>query len=143
MYTPGMRFHTLMICALSTLVALAGCSSLAPRPTQQIAQPGKVQVVRASHYGGKDWDGRVTASGERFDSSRLTAAHRTLPFGSKLKVTNPRNGKSTIVTVNDRGPYTRGRALDLSLRAAQELDLTAEGVSEVQIEFVDETQTNS
>ena len=67
--------------------------------------------------------GRRTASGQLHDKTKLTAAHRTLPFGTKLKLVNRRNHKSCIVTVNDRGPYTRNRVLDVSKAAAQELGL--------------------
>ena len=70
----------------------------------------------ASWYGGK-FHGRLTASGERYNMHALTAAHKTLPFGSKVKVTNLRNNKSAIVTINDRGPFTKGRVIDLSKKA--------------------------
>jgi rare lipoprotein A len=72
-------------------------------------------------------DGRRTASGERFDPSGMTAAHRTLPFGTQLKVTNPRNGKVVMVRVNDRGPFVKGVTLDLSRGAAQAIGLSGTG----------------
>lgn len=91
------------------------------------------RVVMASWYGPK-FNGRVTASGQIFDQNDLTAAHRSLPFGTKLRVTNLRNGRSVLVTVNDRGPYCRNRQLDLSLGAARRLDIIGRGTAPVLIE---------
>lgn len=76
--------------------------------------------VHASYYHDK-FNGRKTASGKRFDNSKLTAAHKKLPFGTKLKVTNPVNNKSVVVTVTDRGPFTRGREIDLTKKAFMEI----------------------
>ena len=81
----------------------------------------------ASFYGGK-LHGSIRADGGRFNQWDLTAAHKTLPFGTKLKVTNLDNGNSVIVTVNDRGPYKRGRVIDLSRRAFRQLDNEKRGV---------------
>lgn len=72
-----------------------------------------------------------TASGEMMNPAKLTAAHKTLPFGTKLKVTNPNNGKTVIVRINDRGPFTRGRSLDLSKAAAQKIGLISRGHGKV------------
>jgi rare lipoprotein A len=72
-----------------------------------------------------------TASGEMMNPAKLTAAHKTLPFGTTLKVTNPKNGKSVIVRINDRGPFTKGRALDLSKAAAQKIGLISRGHGKV------------
>jgi rare lipoprotein A len=72
-----------------------------------------------------------TASGERMDPAKLTAAHKSLPFGTKLKVTNPKNGKSVVVRINDRGPFTKGRTLDLSKAAAQRIGLISRGHGKV------------
>ena len=77
--------------------------------------------------------GRTTASGEVFDSRGLTAAHRNLPFGTRLVVTNKRNGRSVIVTINDRGPHRRGRIIDLSPAAAQQLGMKNAGLAPVEI----------
>lgn len=84
----------------------------------------------ASWYG-RGHHGRPTASGEPFDSRALTAAHKSLPFGSRIRVTSERSGKSVIVRINDRGPFGRGRVLDLSYRAAQSIGIT--GVAPVSI----------
>ena len=75
--------------------------------------------------------GKQTANGERFNPNGLTAAHRTLPFGTKVRVTNLRNGKSVVVRINDRGPFIRGRVIDLSLGAASFVGMTKSGVAKV------------
>ena len=89
----------------------------------------------ASFYAAK-FNGRRTANGERFSSKLLTAAHLTLPFGTLLKVLNPTNNQSVIVRINDRGPYIRGRLLDLSRAAADRLGITRLGVARVEIEIL-------
>ena len=81
--------------------------------------------------------GRLTASGERFDPDDLTAASKTFPIGSTVRVTNPKTGKSVIVRINDRGPHVRGRSLDLSKRAAEELGITDKGVARLKVQRVD------
>lgn len=91
----------------------------------------------ASYYG-RRFHGRSTASGERFDMHGLTAAHRTLPFGSKVRVTNPRNGKSVVVRINDRGPFSGGRTIDLSRAAAEEIGLVRAGHGEVALELFED-----
>ncbi|WP_017664139.1 septal ring lytic transglycosylase RlpA family protein [Porphyrobacter sp. AAP82] len=89
----------------------------------------------ASYYAAR-FDGRRTASGERFDSAAMTAAHRTLPFGTRVRVTNLANGRSVIVRINDRGPFTRGRMIDVSRAAASELGLVARGHGMVELALV-------
>ncbi|MGE5893947.1 MAG: septal ring lytic transglycosylase RlpA family protein [bacterium] len=90
----------------------------------------------ASYYA-DEFHGRPTASGEIFDMNGRTAAHRSLPFGTRLKVTNRENGKSVIVTVTDRGPFVEGRDLDLSLGAAKEIGMVADGTAAVKAEILD------
>ncbi len=90
----------------------------------------------ASWYGGK-FQGRRTASGEIFDSNKLTAAHKTLPFGTQVKVINLANGKSTVVRINDRGPFVKGRIIDLSRAAAAEIGMTGKGVVLVRLEVIE------
>jgi rare lipoprotein A len=94
------------------------------------------QIGTASWYGGK-FHGRLTASGTRFDKRRLTAAHRTLPLGTKARIVNLENGRSVEVTVTDRGPYVRGRIIDLSEKAAQLLGMEKSGLAAVSIEISD------
>lgn len=87
------------------------------------------QTGVASYYK----SGKRTANGERFNPHGYTAAHRTLPFGTRVLVTNLKNGRSVIVRINDRGPFTRGRVIDLSLGAAKVVGLTASGVAKVKV----------
>jgi len=94
--------------------------------------------VHASYYHDK-FNGRRTASGKRFDNSKLTAAHKKLPFGTKLRVTNPANNKSVVVTVTDRGPFTRGREIDLTKKAFMEIThAKGRGFLNVNLEIVKE-----
>jgi rare lipoprotein A len=93
---------------------------------------GRIFSGIASFYGNES--GRQTASGQRFNQEAMTAAHRTLPFGTRLKVTHA--GRSVIVTINDRGPFVRGRVLDLSTGAARAVGLTSQGVGPVVAEIL-------
>ena len=106
-------------------------SYLSPLTSKTNAQG--VQTGKASYYA-KKFSGRKTASGERLHHDSLTCAHRTYPFGTQLKVTNPANGKTVIVRVTDRGPYVKGRIIDLSVRAAKELGIIAQGIAPVIVE---------
>ncbi len=100
-------------------------------------QPGDRRhfVGLASHYG-PEWDGRRTASGEIFRNRRLTAAHKSLPFGTRVRVTLLATGKSVIVRINDRGPFVRGRVIDLSDEAARRIGLDRHGVAKVRVEVL-------
>jgi rare lipoprotein A len=111
------------------ILSSTGCT----RPVFDILRP---QRVVASYYG-PGFHGRTTANGERFDANALTAAHRTLPFGTRVKVTNPATGRSVVVRINDRGPFRRGREIDLSARAARMLGLYRRGIGEVILEVLD------
>jgi rare lipoprotein A len=90
----------------------------------------------ASYYADR-FNGRTTANGETFDINQLTAAHRTLPFGTRVRVTNLKNQKSVVVRINDRGPYAKGRVIDLSPAAARRIDMIGMGVAPVRIEVLD------
>ncbi len=92
----------------------------------------------ASFYSDK-FEGKKTASGEIYKSSKMTAAHRTLPFGTRVKVTNLSSNKSVIVTVNDRGPFVKDRIIDLSKAAAVKLDIIDQGVAKVKVESISKT----
>ncbi len=117
--------------AAVVLLATVGACSSAGRPA---VRPGRqVSSVVASWYG-PGYHGRHTASGEVYDMHGLTAAHKTLPFGTRLKVTHVHNQRSVVVKINDRGPFIRGRDLDLSYGAAQALGMVDEGVSKVRVE---------
>ena len=117
---------------LSASLAAAGVGMIAT--AANAASPPPQQEGMASVYS-KDFDGKRTASGERYDSRALTAAHRTLPLGTQIRVTNLDNGKSVRVRVNDRGPHVRGRIVDLSSRAAAALGFST-GVARVRIEIL-------
>ena len=91
------------------------------------------QTGMASYYGGS-WHGKKTANGEIFNENSLTAAHKTLPFGTKVKVTNLDNGKSVVVRINNRGPYSKGRVIDLSKVAFSKIASTSKGVTRVKLE---------
>ena len=89
----------------------------------------------ASWYGSK-YHGRKTASGEVYNQHQLTAAHRELPFGTKVKVTNRKNNKSVIVRINDRGPFVSGRVIDLSFAAAKQIGIVQAGVADVELQVL-------
>jgi rare lipoprotein A len=113
--------------------------SISSSPMVKVGLPaiGTVQTGTASWYG-KDLHGKKTASGELFDMYGLSAAHRTLPFGSMIRVTNLGNNKNIAVRVNDRGPFIKSRVIDLSYGAARELGFAAEGTAQVVIERLDD-----
>jgi len=92
-------------------------------------------MMRASWYGPK-FHGKTTANGEQFDQMAFTAAHKKLKFGTLLRITNPKNDKSVVVRINDRGPYITGRQLDLSKAAAQELGMIKKGVVKLKVEEI-------
>ena len=96
-------------------------------------EPVVEQTGEASSYG-QEFQGKTTAAGEKFDKNDLTAAHPTLPLGTKAKVTNLKTGKSVDVRINDRGPYVKGRDIDVSQGAAKKLDMTKSGIAPVKIE---------
>ena len=112
-------------CALLSL--LAGCAS------HDIDPRGYDQTGTASYYGARH-HGKRTASGEPFDQHGLTAAHRQLPFGTRVLVTNLSNIKSVVVRINDRGPHTRGRLIDLSRQAAEQLGMLRSGTAKVRVQ---------
>ena len=98
-------------------------------------KPIKSWVGNASWYG-PGFNGRKTANGEKFNSESLTAAHPNLPFGSWVRIVNPRNGKFELVRINDRGPYQEGREIDVSYRVARKIGLIGSGVSQVRLELM-------
>jgi rare lipoprotein A len=106
------------------------------------AQNKESQTGKASYYADK-FQGRKTSSGEEYDQNKLTAAHNTLPFNTKVKVTNLKNNKSVIVRINDRGPFSKGRIIDLSKAAAEKIDLIRDGVAEVRIQIITENENNT
>ena len=125
----------LCVLALSARVTRAPASPEAGSATVAKPDAAHVQTGMASWYG-RAWQGRRTASGVRFDARKLTAAHRSLPLNTKVRVTNLANGKSVDVTINDRGPYVPHRLIDVSAAAAKRLDMTKVGVTPVKIEML-------
>ncbi len=148
--------YLLLILVISALVLAAeGCSSsvrfasvsiLKPNilnPSNQTSeQTGEYKFTgrqfrgKASYYADK-FHGRKTSSGELFDNNKMTAAHKTLPFGTIVKVTNLSNNKSVIVKINDRGPFVAGRIIDLSHAAAEAIGMIGAGVVEVLVQVVE------
>ncbi|SHI40151.1 rare lipoprotein A [Hymenobacter daecheongensis DSM 21074] len=119
---PLLRFLGLLLLA----GGLHGCGS---------SRGAFTQTGQASFYADK-FDGRATTSGAIYRPGKLTAAHNTLPFGTVVRVTNPRNHKSVKVTVNDRGPHAKGRIIDLSKKAARKIDIIDAGVAPVQLKVM-------
>ncbi len=130
---------------LSTSLFVAGWAA-APVVTKD-GMPGPsrspIDVDGVASYYGKEHHGKKTANGEVFDMNKLTAAHRSLPFGSIVKVTNLSNHRSVIVRINDRGPYIAGRIIDLSQAAAQQLDIITVGVVQVKVEVLEATRSGA
>ncbi|WP_242346666.1 septal ring lytic transglycosylase RlpA family protein [Anaeromyxobacter terrae] len=128
------------------LAALAACTHAPRRPEAEESPRPSVsapageeggEVGLASFYGRK-FHGRRTASGERYDMHAMTCAHPRAPFGARLKVTDLENGRSVVVTVTDRGPFKRGRVVDLSLAAARKLGIVDRGLARVRVEAVED-----
>ncbi len=116
-----------------SMILLTGCSAL--RNTG-LPDTGKLQIGEASWYGGY-FHGRITTSGERYNMHKLTAAHRILPFGTLVRVTNMENDSSVIVIINDRGPWIPGRVIDLSYAAAKKIGMAKKGIVRVRLDIID------
>jgi len=133
---PGLQPLSIALLLLGFLLG-AGCAARAagpgPNTTHDAALEVFVQEGVAAYYA-TAFHGRRTASGSIYDERDLTAAHRTLPFGTRVRVTHLENGKEVVVTINDRGPFTKGRVIDLSREAARRLDLIRDGVARVRLE---------
>jgi rare lipoprotein A len=134
--------------AMVPLLFMAACNTTAsndPTVTGSISQPisqsniatGKAFQRGTASWYGPGFHGRKTASGERFNSFDMTAAHRSLPFGTRLKVVNENNGRSVVVRVNDRGPFAHRRIIDLAKGPAQALGLTSAGTGYVSLHRLD------
>jgi rare lipoprotein A len=154
------RWFTSTLCAIACLLIL-GCASTprfteketrdrgdSSRPREEprvkedqparVAPSGKVLLTLEGvvSYYAHDFQGKLTSNGETFNMNDLTAAHRTFPFGTKVRVTNLENGKSVVVRVNDRGPFVEGRIMDLSMGAAKEIGLIKNGTTHARLEVL-------
>lgn len=132
------RFFPIAGAVLATILGVAGAQAASPAEhlnPQIIVSHHWYQLGIASWYG-KFFQGKTTASGEPFDENQLTCAHRTLPLGSVLKVTNLQNNRSVIVVVNDRGPVPESRVIDLSWAAAEALGFSDQGLAPVKVELI-------
>jgi rare lipoprotein A len=114
---------------LVAALLLGGCAATRPAPSDETF------TGQASYYSAA-FHNRQTASGERYSKYAMTAAHRTLPFGTRVRVTHIGNGRSIVVRINDRGPFVEGRIIDLSYAAARKLGMVREGVAKVRLELL-------
>lgn len=117
--------------ALALLSLLAGCAS------EGLIDPHGYNATGTASYYGLRHQGKRTASGERLDQNSLTAAHRQLPFGTRVQVTNLDNDRKVIVRINDRGPHIRGRLIDVSRAAAEQLGMLRSGTAQVRVQALD------
>jgi rare lipoprotein A len=129
-----LRASCILVISLTLLFFLDGCAS---RRSYQ-SQPdllGYSESGKASYYSMK-FQNKKTASGERFNNYKMTAAHKSLPFGTKVLVTNVHNGKTVKVTINDRGPFVKGRIIDLTQAAFSKIETIDKGITKVKIKVV-------
>ena len=136
-FLPAPLFARLLGAFLLPLLA-SGCSTLqspSSSPALYDSKPLSVESGKASFYGGR-WIGRLTANGEHYHAADCTAAHKRLPFNTMVRVTNLKNGKSAIVRINNRGPYAKGRILDLSMVAAKKIEMIGDGIVPVRAEVL-------
>lgn len=122
-----------------SIIVLISCSSVvqfSQNPSLNFQKQVDYFEEGIASYYSDDFEGKLTASGEVFSQSGLTAAHRTLPFGTLVKVTNLENGSSVVVKINDRGPFIQGRIIDLSKTASQKLGFFGKGLAKVKVEVL-------
>ncbi len=125
------------IAPVETAATPAGAVDLTSfEPPVEAEDAGRSMGTGVVSYYGRQFHGRPTASGERFDMNAMTAAHKTLPFGSVVRLTNPGNGRSVTVRINDRGPFVRGRTIDVSRAAAEKLGIVGRGHGTVEIDVI-------
>ena len=138
-----LKYCGLITCAFF----LAGCTASPRFTSEKFNHTANNDVVLveegvASYYA-DEFDGRKTSNGETYDMNQMTAAHQTLPFNTKVRVTNLASGKSVIVRINDRGPFKDNRIIDLSLAAAKSIELIGSGTANVRLEVVELGDTTS
>ncbi|MGV2986183.1 septal ring lytic transglycosylase RlpA family protein [Vibrio sp. E150_011] len=124
------------------LILLGGCSSTTTNASPKTKEyANSHQLTGQASWYGSQFHGRLTASGEKYNMRAYTAAHKTLPFGTVVRVVNTSNNKSVDVKINDRGPYVKGRVIDLSQIAFEKVGSTTQGVVPVRIEILDDSRT--
>ncbi|MFC5080639.1 RlpA-like protein precursor [Vibrio thalassae] len=129
---------------LTTLLItlLGGCASTAAIDSQKTQNYSKAhQLVGQASWYGNQYHGKRTASGERYNMRAYTAAHKTLPFGTIVRVTNTANGKTVDVKINDRGPFVKGRVIDLSRQSFEQIASISKGIAPVKIDIIDDSNT--
>jgi len=135
-----MRLRTWLLAPFALTLLISGCAHFAPPPAKseaaassksRFSQQGKASFYAHKHHG------RRTANGERHDQHAMVAAHPSLPFGTRVRVTNLQNQKQVIVRINDRGPFVRGRIIDLSRAAAEGVGMIDKGIARVRIETLE------
>lgn len=129
---PPHRVPVAVACALAVLVLLPACSRKA-----EVRAPASYRTTGQASWYGKKYSGRKTASGEKYDGNQCTAAHRSLPFNTVVRVENLKNGRKVDVRINDRGPFVEGRIIDLSRKAAEKLEMIRDGVVPVRIKVLE------
>ncbi len=135
------RARPWMLLPVWCAVVLAGCTGSYPRFTPR-EKTGSVdasdhELEGTASYYGEEFNGRRTANGEVYDMNALTAAHRTLPFNTRVRVVNRQNGRSVVVRINDRGPFKSDRVIDVSLAAAKQLGMIGHGTAGVDVEVLE------
>jgi rare lipoprotein A len=122
---------------VASALFLGACASAPSRPAPSVIREVPRAFEGKATWYGKEAHGGPTASGERFDMHAMTAAHKTLRMNTRIRCTNLKNGRAVVVRINDRGPYAKGRVVDLSYAAARELDMLDAGVVPVRCEVLD------
>lgn len=134
--TPMKRLRTGFLTMSLLIALLSGCAGKNQRV--QIPTPSQTEIIGIASWYGDRHHGRRTASGEKYDQSAFTAAHRTLPFNSIVRVSNLENGRQVEVRINDRGPFAKNRIIDLSYAAAKSIGMIKAGTAKVRLEILSE-----
>ena len=132
----GAKPNLRAVLGILTLAIVSGCSVPASKVPPPVLPLGSVSQTGIASWYGPGFHGKATASGDVYDQNDLTAAHQTLPLGSKVMVTNLENGSATEVMINDRGPFAKGRIIDLSYAAAQSLKMVGPGTTIVRVDVL-------